>query len=58
MNTKLTAIAAKLNARRLGSAVSQKSTQVVNEIYNLVFQADFYRDIWDEPVLLALKDLI
>jgi len=58
MNAQLTAVTAKLNACRLSGASSQKPTHLVNEIYKGIFQADFYRDIWDEPVLLALQDLI
>jgi len=58
MNTQLTAMAAKLNAYRLSAASSQKATQIIKEIYKALFQADFYKTIWDEPVLLALQEFI
>ena len=58
MNTQLTAIAVKLNTYRLSAASSQKPTQLVKEIYKGILQADFYRSIWDEPVLLALQEFI
>jgi hypothetical protein len=58
MNTQLIPIAAKLNTYRLSAASSQKPTQLVNEIYKGILQADFYRSIWDERVLLAVQELI
>src|SRR5207237_10104013 len=58
MNTQLSAIAGKLNAYRLSAALSQKPTQIIKEVYKGIFQADFYKSIWDEPVLLALQDFV
>jgi ribonuclease HIII len=58
MNTQLKILADKLNDHRLRAAASQESRQLSSEIYKVVFNGDFYREIWDEPVLLALQDLI
>lgn len=58
MDTRLAQIDSKLHAYRLAAASPDKPAQLVNDIYKGVFQSDFYRDIWDEPVLLALQDLI
>lgn len=57
MNPKLKALADKLNALRLMAVASQDSAQLINEIYRGIFNADFYQEIWDEPVLLAIQDL-
>ena len=57
MNTQLTAIAAKLKSWRL-VAGSPNAKTLVNEIYKAIFAGDFYKEIWDEPILLALEDLI
>lgn len=58
MNTQLKVLADKLNDYRFKVAGSQESRQLSSEIYKVVFNGDFYREIWDEPVLLALQDLI
>ena len=58
MNTQLSAIAGKLNAYRLSAALSQKPTQIIKEVYKGIFQADFYKSIWDEPVLLVLQEFV
>jgi ribonuclease HIII len=58
MNPKLKALADRLNALRLRAVASQDSAQLINEIYRGIFNADFYQEIWDEPVLLAIQDLI
>ena len=58
MNTQLSAIAGKLNAYRLSAALSQKPTQIIKEVYKGIFQADYYKSIWDEPVLLALQEFV
>ncbi|HEX8139489.1 MAG TPA: ribonuclease HIII [Pyrinomonadaceae bacterium] len=58
MNPKLKSLADKLNALRLRAVASQDSAQLINEIYRGIFNADFYQEIWDEPVLLAIQDLI
>jgi hypothetical protein len=58
MNTQLTHVAAKLNAYRLAVALSNKPAELVGEIYKEIFRGGFYRNIWDEPILLALQELI
>lgn len=58
MNTQLKILTDKLNDHRLRATASQESRQLSSEIYKVVFNGDFYREIWDEPVLLALQDLI
>jgi ribonuclease HIII len=57
MSTQLTSISAKLKAWRLASA-SPGAKPPVGEIYKAVFKEDFYRQIWDEPTLLALQEFI
>lgn len=58
MNTQLKTLTDKLNDRLLRAAAPQESRQLSGDIYRLIFNADFYQEIWDEPVLLALQDLI
>ena len=55
MNPKLKHIQAKLKDWRLTGSSNGK---IVDEIYRLVFQGDFYREIWDEPALLGLTEFI
>jgi len=57
MNTQLNSISAKLKSWRLGTG-SPNQKLVVSDIYSAIFRADFYREIWDEPILLALRDVI
>jgi ribonuclease HIII len=57
MNRQLTTISANLTACRLGTR-SPRGTALINEVYGGIFPGDFYRDIWDEPVLLALQEFI
>lgn len=54
MDTKLTALQAKLSSWRLGMGTASS----VQEIYAIAFKENFYQDIWDEPVLLALSKVI
>ena len=56
MNMLLNAIAAKLKNWHL-VAESTNAKTIVNEIYKALFAGDFYKEIWDEPILLALGDL-
>lgn len=58
MNTQLTHVAAKLNAYRLAVALSNNPAELVGDIYMEIFRGGFYREIWDEPALLALQELI
>jgi ribonuclease HIII len=58
MNSQLAQIDSRLNAYRLAAASPDKPAQLVNDIYKGLFQAEFYRQIWDEPVLLAIQDLV
>lgn len=57
MNARLASINAKLLSWRVsGEAQPQKT--VVNEIYRDLFRDDFYREVWDEPILLTLQRFI
>lgn len=58
MDTRLKTLSDKLNDRRLRAAAPQESRELSGAIYTLLFKADFYQNIWDETVLLALQDLI
>jgi ribonuclease HIII len=55
MNPKLTQIEAKLKVWRLTGPAHET---VVDSISNLVFAHDFYREIWDEPILLGLEEFM
>ena len=55
MNPKLAQIEGKLNAWRLTEPA--KDT-IVDAISNLVLARDFYREIWDEPILLGLREFM
>lgn len=57
MSDQIATIDGKLKAWHL-SAGNQSPKSLINEIYKGVFAGDFYRDIWDEPVLLGVQDLI
>lgn len=57
MNTQLNSISAKLKSWRLAAGL-QNPKLLVSDIYTSIFRADFYREIWDEPILLAIQDLI
>lgn len=57
MNMQLNSIAAKLKAWRL-TVGSQDQRVLAQDIHKAMFSGDFYRDIWDEPVLLGLQDFI
>ena len=46
-----------LKELQLMSAKVDKSSDIYNEICELVFDEDFYKYIWDEPVLLQLHHL-
>ena len=54
MNAKLTALQAKLSSWRLDPS----TPNIVDEIYAIIFKGNFYQEIWDEPVLLALTKVI
>ena len=57
MNTRLASINAKLVSWRVsGGAEPQKN--VVNEVYKDLFRDQFYREVWDEPILLTLQRFI
>jgi ribonuclease HIII len=57
MNTQLTHVDAKLNAYQVAVALSDNPTELVSEIYKEIFRGGFYREIWDERILLALGEL-
>ena len=54
MNSKLSALQAKLSSWRL----DRGAPDTVEDIYALAFKGNFYQEIWDEPVLLALTKVI
>ena len=57
MNVRLNSINARLKTWHLsGKAQPQKT--LVNDIYKDLFPGDFYREIWDEPILLALQSFM
>ncbi len=55
MNLKLTQIEAKLKVWRLTEATNET---IVDTISSLALAQDFYREIWDEPILLALGEFL
>ncbi|MDQ2920179.1 MAG: hypothetical protein M3R52_00980 [Acidobacteriota bacterium] len=55
MNSKLTTLEAKLKTWRL---TRPSNEDIVDQIYKVVFEGDFYREIWDEPILLGLQQFI
>jgi len=46
-----------LGELRLVPAKETRFNQVYNEVCDILFDADFYRQIWDEPVLLQIDQL-
>lgn len=54
MDTKLRSIQAKLNSWRLGSS----EADLIEQIYKLIFTNNFYEEIWDEPILRGLSEVI
>lgn len=57
MNSQLDRLAARLNAYRFSSADDRK--RMTNDLYAMVFgQGQFYRELWDEPILLAIQDVV
>ena len=54
MNTKTKNLQAKLNSWRLDPS----SPNIVDQIYTIAFKDSFYREIWDEPVLLGLAEFM
>jgi len=55
MNPRITQIEGKLGHWRFSGTSDE---EIVDEIYKLVFNDDFYREIWDEFTLRGLRDLI
>lgn len=53
MNSKLSALQAKLSSWQL-----DRDAGHVQDIYALAFKGDFYQELWDEPILLALTKVI
>ena len=56
MNTKLTQLEAKLRRYRLGDSQSDRES-VLNEIYDAVLDPEIYGSLWDEAILLGIKEL-
>jgi ribonuclease HIII len=54
MNAKLSALQAKLSSWQRDPS----TRNIVDEIYTIAFKGNFYQEIWDEPVLLALTEFI
>jgi ribonuclease HIII len=57
MNAQLQSIAAHLRAWRLGAGPGSGEPRL-KAVYKGIFVGDFYRNVWDEPVLLELQDFI
>ena len=56
MNTKLTQLEAKLRRYRLGDSPPARES-VLNEIYDTVLDQEIYDSLWDEAILLGIKEL-
>jgi ribonuclease HIII len=54
MNAKLSTLQAKLSSWHRDPS----TPNIVDEIYATAFKGNFYQEIWDEPVLLALTEFI
>jgi len=55
MNLKLNQLEAKLKAWRLTEPANDP---LVDAIFSLVFANEFYSEIWDEPILLGLREFM
>ena len=57
MNTRLTQLEAKLRAYRLSDSSSELES-LITEIYDAVLDQEIYGSLWDEPILLGIKELL